>query len=64
MFRFWDIKFFIFSANPPTSEIVTSWWALVHKEEDLFEYIFWISNHLDIKRGILIYVVMGNIFRK
>ena len=61
MFRFWDIIFFIFKADPSTSKIVTSSWALAHKEEYLFEYIFWISNHLNIKLGQLIDIIMNNI---
>ena len=31
-----------------------SWWSLARKEEYIFEYVFWISDHLNIKLDQLI----------
>ena len=43
---------------------MTPWWALADKVKYVFECIFWISNHLDLKISQLIDIVTGNISRK
>ena len=45
-----------------TSKVVTSWCVLAHEVEYIFEFIFWIVNHLIMKLGKLPH--MGNIFKK
>ena len=42
--------FFIFQISLSVTKVVTSWKVLEHDEEYIFEYIYWIENHLFMKQ--------------
>ena len=56
------LQLFTYLAKPSTSKVVTSWWVLTQDVQNIFKYIFWIVNHLDMKLDRLISIVTGNIF--
>ena len=43
---------------------MTSLRVLVHEIENIFEYVFWTVNHLDMKLVQVVDIVMGNILEK
>ena len=60
---FGDVQFFIFQTTPLTLRIVISWWILALEAKYIFEYIFWIENHPELGRPIVVITdnVLGNI---
>ena len=64
MFHSLNNPFFIFWTIPTTMKVLGSWWISAEHVEYIFKNILWIVNHLVIKLGQLIDLVMGSNFRK
>ena len=56
---FLHIQFSIFQTFLSATKVVTSWLILIQKVENIFKSIFWIINHLIVKLGQLIHIVMS-----